>query len=204
MKKIFCAVVVFAAALHAASGNAQVAEKEKVSTKAVAKAAPVVAPETAKAPAVVKPVQVVIPETAKAPDVKAKIAPAPAEQKKMSKEDMVARVKEMCQYRPDMLQAIPGLVMKEVEGKKTYEFKGKKLEDLDEGVVTNLFREVNRFISFQNTQRFEQQMKAIKQIDDINRIQRSLRKPYVPNVPKTYTPPKAYIPSTKPYRAPGK
>ena len=187
MKKIFCAVIVFVVVFRIASGNAQAAEKASV-----------------KEPAVVTPVPVVTQETAKAPDVKTKVEPAPAEQKEMSREGMIARVKEMCQYHPDMLPAIPGLVMKEADGKKVYEFKGKKLEDLDKETLINLTREVNRFISFQNTQRFERQMKNIKQIDDMNKMQRSLRKPYAPNIPKTYNPPKAYIPPAKPYRAPGK
>lgn len=126
-----------------------------------------------------------------------------AEKKEMTREDMVARVREMCQYHPDMIPTIPGLAVKEVDGKKTYEFNGKKLEDLDKETITNLFGEANRFVSFKNTQRFEQQMKTIKQIDDINKMNRQLRKPYNPNIPKTYTPPKTYNPP-KPYKAPGK
>ena len=223
MRKIFCAVVVFAVVLHVASGDARAAEKAEVSKPAVVKAASVVAPEIAKLPAVVKTAPVVAPETAKvsaakvkvtpvvAPETakvsaaKVKVTPALAEQKEMSKEDMIARVKEMCQYRPDIVPSIPGLAMKEVGGKKVCEFNGKKLEELDKDTLTKLFGEINRFVSFQNTQRFEQQMKNLKRIDDINKLQKSLRKPYVPSVPKAYKPPpKAYVPPTKPYRAPGK
>ena len=160
MKKIFCAVAVFAVTLHIVSGNVQAAEKEKVSAPAVIKVVPVADP----APVMAKPVPVVIPGPAVVPSAPAPATPvAPAEKKEISREDMVARVKEMCQYHPDMLPAIPGLVMKEADGKKTYEFNGKKLDDLDKETVTNLFREVNRFISFKNTQRFQQQMKSMKQ-----------------------------------------
>jgi len=180
MKKIFRAVVVFAVLLNVSFGAAQAAEKAKVVVPAV------VAPEPVKTP----------------PVVAAATTPA-AEKKEMTREDMVTRVREMCQYHPDMLPAIPGLAVKEADGKKVYEFNGKKLEDLDKDTITKLFKEANRFVSFKNTQRFEQQMKTIKQIDNINKMNRQLRKPYNPNIPKTYNPPKAYT-SPKPYRAPGK
>ena len=124
------------------------------------------------------------------------VAPAPAaakvEQKELTKEEMVTRLKEMLGYHPDLEKALPGLVVKEADGKKAFEYNGKKMEDLDKDKVSKLFMEANRFISFQNAERFQRQQKNLKQIDDINKMQRSFKQNNAPSAPKTYTQPKVY------------
>jgi len=125
-------------------------------------------------------------------------APA-AEIKEPSKEEMVARLKEMVEYHPDLLSAVPGLAVKEADGKKYVEYNGKRLEDLDKETLLNVYRAANRFISFKNMQRFQQQQKNLKQIQDLNRMQKQIKQTQTttPRIPKTYTPPKTY-------RSPGK
>ncbi|MCM8761625.1 MAG: hypothetical protein NC933_05795 [Candidatus Omnitrophica bacterium] len=122
-------------------------------------------------------------------------ASAATEMKELSKEEMIVRLKEMVEYHSDLTSAIPGLAIKEAEGKKYIEYNGKRLEDLDKDTVANVFRAANRYISFKNMQRFQQQMKNLKQIEDMNRMQRQLKatqSPTAPRVPKAYTPPKTY------------
>jgi len=131
----------------------------------------------------------------------AAVAPTskPAKAKELSKEEMVADLKNMIDDESDLLAAVPGLSVKEIDGKKIYEYKGKKLEDLDKETVLTIFNASNRFITMQNMQRIQQQMQTIKQVNDMNRMQRVINQATPPSVPKTppvpprvYTPPRTY------------
>ena len=109
------------------------------------------------------------------------------EPKELSREEMIKRLKEIFDEEADIFSAIPGLAVKEIDGKKVYEYNGKKLEDLDKDALTKLFIDSNRFIKIQNMKNLERQMELMKQIDNMNRVQRSLTQATPPNVPKAPT-----------------
>ena len=141
--------------------------------------------------------------------VKKEKAPVSAEQKKLTKGEMIKSLKEMLEDNPDMPSSIPGLTVKEVEGKKIYEYNGKNIDELDNDTTLKIFSAGNRFTALKNSQRLQQQLKTVQQANDMSRLQGTLRPTSPPKTPATYNPPRTYnIPRTyappRTYKAPGR
>lgn len=131
--------------------------------------------------------------------------PAPAAvlpQKKLTREEMIARITEVLNSRPNIASAIQGLAATQGEGGVTvYAYNGKKLGDLDEDTLFRILSMINQQISLDNLQKLERQQRQLKnlqQIDQMNRTQRMLKQQQAltkPAAPKAYVPPK--VPRTR-------
>jgi len=125
------------------------------------------------------------------------------EQRLMSEDEMVDRLNSILKYNAELLPSIPGLIQREGPAGVFYEYNGTRLEDLNREVLSSILRNVNQQVSYKSYLKLQRDLKAIKQIDDFNKMQRMLRqlKNPIPEVPKVYTPPKPVNPP-KPYEPP--
>ncbi|MFH1798690.1 MAG: hypothetical protein ABH844_05075 [Candidatus Omnitrophota bacterium] len=131
----------------------------------------------------------------------------------LTREEIIANLKEVFQYHQNITAGINGLnKVEDGQGGTSYEFNGQKLEDLDNSVLSSLFQNANQQLSLENFDRTQKQLRELKQlqsfnkmrqterslknlrqIDNLNRTQRALRQTARSvNPPKTYTPPKTY------------
>ncbi|MBU0570870.1 MAG: hypothetical protein KJ995_07155 [Candidatus Omnitrophica bacterium] len=134
------------------------------------------------------------------------------ETKELTKEQIVERLNHIFQYRLDIREGVPGIVVDETGQGVVVEYNGTQLEQLDKDTLSGLSGTVNEQISLknlkniENLQKTQQQLRNLREIDNINRTQQMLRRQRAvsPNIPKVYTPPK--IPKTynapKTYKAP--
>lgn len=129
-------------------------------------------------------------------------APVVAPQRKLTREEMIARITEVLKSRPNIASAVQGLTAAQGEGGATvYTYNGKKLEELDEETLSRILAMINQQISLDNLQKLERQQRQLKnlqQIDRINKTQRMLKQQRdlsKPTTPKVYTPPK--VPRTR-------
>lgn len=164
MKKILCAVIAFFIFAYPISGNVYAADKAATPKRSVFAPPP---PKPAQAQS--KDVEIVVSD----------------ESKNLSRDEMIADLKEMFEGDPDLMAMMPGLVVKDRAGKKSYEHKGKKLEELDKDTVLKLFKEFKRLLANQNMQRIQDQIQTIKQVNDMNREQRTFVPINPPSAPST-------------------
>jgi len=160
--------------------------------KAAAKAAQVkkVVPVVPVKPVLVQPKAVPVPAPSVIP------AQPVAPQKKLTREETLARIKELLKNRPNIAGAIKGLEAKQVPGgAATYVYNGAALESLDDDTLFKILSTINQQITIENLQRLDReqrQLKSLQQINQANRTQRMLRDQRAlsrPAVPKAYTPP---------------
>lgn len=137
-----------------------------------------------------------VPEAAEEAEQEAKPAEA-VEQRELTREEIISRIKTNFTYHPDIMATIPGLAAKEDESGAYYEYNGTRLEELDRETLFGILRTSNQQISMQSFERTQRQLRQLKQLRDMERTQRMLRQQRrrsIPTTPKTYTPPK--IPKT--------
>ena len=117
----------------------------------------------------------------------------------MTNKEILKRLKDMLQNRADI--AVDGLqVTKDASGAVSYLYKGKNIDDLDKDTLMKLLRNVNQQASWKSYESLQRQLKAMKQLDDLNKMQRAAsqtrtpagagRSPGTTQIPKSYTPPK--------------
>lgn len=115
----------------------------------------------------------------------------------MTKEDILKRLKDMLQNRADI--AVEGLQMvKDTSGAVSFTYKGNNIDDLDKDTLMGLLRNVNQQASWKSYESLQRQLRAMKQLDDLNKMQRATSQTRTPagtpggtRIPKTYVPPKA-------------
>ncbi len=166
------------------------------------------------------PVQVSVPAPVVQVADPVQVTPENLEITDMTNDEIAARLTEIFQYHSNIPAGIQGMETKKGEdGTVSYEFNGIPLNALDKLTLSNLLRNANNQLSLENIDRTQKQLQALKRLDDMNKVtktqqqlrnlqrindltrtQQNLRRPVsaVPNIPKTYSPPK--IPKT--YKAP--
>ena len=124
---------------------------------------------------------------------------------KITKEEIVTRIKDILANKDEIMQTIPGLTKeKDAAGNILYKFNGTKLEDLDKETAWKIYGRARNEASRINIDKLNRQLAQIKQIEAANKASRSAaqvrmytqpsRPPstpprtntQVPSVPKTY------------------
>lgn len=119
----------------------------------------------------------------------------------MTRDEILKNLKAMLQNRPEI--AIEGLQPgKDASGAQVFLYQGKDIDELDKDALMALLRNVNQQVSWKSYENLQRQLRAMKQIEDMNRAQRAVnparnytpagvpRTPGTTQVPKTYTAPK--------------
>jgi hypothetical protein len=126
---------------------------------------------------------------------------------KMTREQLVARLKEIYRFRQNILPAIEGLEVKEPGTENvSYIYKGKRLDDMTKEELIVLLKITYQQISVDNMRKYElqqRQLRNLRQIEQMNKQDRMLRQLKSTNTTKTYNPPKTYSPP-KTYKPPAK